>query len=98
MRSLLLPVVGETHFVQDNFSLSKDVGIIRGLHFQTPPFEQGKLVRVTHGAVFDVAVDIRHSSPTYGQFVSATLSAGNWTQLWVPPGFCAWLLYARTRQ
>ncbi len=54
-------IVGETHFVQDNFSLSKDVGIIRGLNFQAPPFEQGKLVRVTHGAVFDVAVDIRRS-------------------------------------
>ena len=80
-------VAGDVRFVQDNFSQSKDHGIIRGLHFQPPPCAQGKLVRVTRGAVFDVAVDIRHSSPTYGKHVSAVLSAENWMQLWLPPGF-----------
>lgn len=80
-------VVGPTHFVQDNVSLSIHAGTVRGLHFQPPPFAQGKLVRVTRGAIFDVAVDIRVASATFGKFVSATLSAENWEQLWVPPGF-----------
>lgn len=75
------------NFVQDNHSLSRDVGVVRGLHFQTPPHAQGKLVRVTKGRVFDVAVDIRVGSPTYGQHVAIELSAENWQQLWIPPGF-----------
>ncbi len=74
-------------FVQDNQSLSRAKGVIRGLHFQTAPHAQGKLVRVTRGAIFDVAVDIREGSPTFGQHVEATLSAANWSQLWVPVGF-----------
>lgn len=74
-------------FVQDNQSLSVRSGIVRGLHFQIPPFAQGKLVRVVRGAVFDVAADIRQSSPTRGQYVSAILSAENACQIWIPPGF-----------
>jgi dTDP-4-dehydrorhamnose 3,5-epimerase len=74
-------------FVQDNQSLSRAKGVLRGLHFQVAPHPQGKLVRVTRGAVFDVAVDIRQGSPTFGRHVSAILSADNWSQLWVPEGF-----------
>lgn len=74
-------------FVQDNHSLSVGVGTVRGLHFQVPPHAHGKLVRVTHGSVFDVAVDIRAGSPTFGQHVSAVLSDENWVQMWVPAGF-----------
>ncbi len=74
-------------FVQDNHSLSREPYVIRGLHFQTPPFAQGKLIRVIRGSVFDVAVDIRQGSPSYGKHVSTVLSAQNWTQLWVPKGF-----------
>ena len=74
-------------FVQDNHSHSQAVGVLRGLHFQRPPSAQGKLVRVTRGAILDVAVDIRQGSPTYGQHVSVELSAENWRQLWVPRGF-----------
>ena len=74
-------------FVQDNHSLSTEAGVVRGLHFQAPPCAQGKLVRVVHGAIFDVALDIRQGSPTYGRHVSAVLSAENWSQLWVPVGF-----------
>lgn len=73
-------------FVQDNHSRSTQ-GVLRGLHYQLPPHAQGKLVRVVHGEVFDVAVDIRQDSPTFGQWVGARLSAGNHRQLWVPPGF-----------
>lgn len=76
----------ELEFVQDNQSLSQK-GAVRGLHFQAPPFEQGKLVRVTAGKVIDSIVDIRLSSPTYGQTISVELSAENFKQLWVPPGF-----------
>ncbi len=79
--------VGEAVFVQDNEALSAQVGTVRGLHFQRHPTAQGKLVRALRGAIFDVAVDIRTGSPTYGQHVSATLSAENGDQLWVPPGF-----------
>lgn len=74
-------------FVQDNQSLSRTVGTVRGLHFQAPPFAQAKLVRVAQGRVLDVAVDIRKSSPTYGKWVSAELSAENGAQLFVPRGF-----------
>jgi dTDP-4-dehydrorhamnose 3,5-epimerase len=80
-------LIGNVHFVQDNHSLSVQQGTIRGLHFQIPPSAQGKLVRVVRGAIFDVAVDIRRSSPTYGRYISAILSAENWSQLWVPIGF-----------
>ena len=74
------------HFVQDNHSCS-DTGVLRGLHYQLPPKAQGKLVRVVAGAIFDVAVDIRRDSPTFGSWVSAELTAKNRRQLWVPPGF-----------
>ena len=74
-------------FVQDNHSLSSATGVVRGLHFQIPPHAQGKLVRVTKGAILDVAVDIRHGSATFGRHVSAILSAENWLQLWIPIGF-----------
>lgn len=74
-------------FVQDNHALSAARGTIRGLHFQTPPHAQGKLVRVVRGALFDVAVDIRHGSPTFGRHVSAVLDATGGAQLWVPEGF-----------
>lgn len=77
---------GDIHFVQDNLSFSKK-GVLRGLHYQAPPFAQGKLVSVLRGRVRDVAVDIRHGSPTFGQYVSVELSADNHQQLWIPPGF-----------
>ncbi|MEM7225578.1 MAG: dTDP-4-dehydrorhamnose 3,5-epimerase [Pseudomonadota bacterium] len=77
----------ELDFVQDNHSLSADPGTLRGLHFQTPPFAQDKLVRVVRGAILDVAVDIRTGSPSYGRHVSAVLSAENWAQILVPKGF-----------
>ena len=73
-------------FVQDNHSKSQQ-GVLRGLHYQLPPKAQGKLVRVVHGEVFDVVVDIRQDSPTYGQWVAEILSAENKKQLWIPPGF-----------
>ena len=79
--------VGDWSFVQDNESLSALPGTIRGLHFQSEPYVQGKLVRCTAGALFDVAVDIRAGSPTFGQWVGETLTAENGKQLWVPPGF-----------
>ncbi len=77
----------DVEFVQDNHSLSRPVGTVRGLHFQVAPSAQGKLVRVVRGAVLDVAVDIRHGSPSYGRHVATVLSAANWRQLWVPRGF-----------
>ena len=76
----------EVTFVQDNHSKSSQ-GVLRGLHYQEAPFEQGKLVRVIAGEVFDVAVDIRKESPSYGEWVSETLSAENKKQLWIPEGF-----------
>ena len=72
-------------FVQDNHSRSSQ-GVLRGLHYQLSPLAQGKLVRVVRGAVFDVAVDIRKGSPTFGQWVGALLTEDNHHQLWVPPG------------
>ena len=74
-------------FVQDNHSVSREQGVLRGLHCQVAPYAQGKLVRVVKGAIWDVAVDARRGSPTYGQWAAAELSAENWAQLWVPPGF-----------
>ena len=77
----------ELSVVQDNHSLSRQVGTVRGLHFQIGPFAQHKLIRVTRGAIFDVAVDIRTGSPTFGRHVAVTLSADNETQIFVPIGF-----------
>ena len=77
----------EAEFVQDNHSLSVDMGTVRGLHFQAPPHAQGKLVRCGRGSIYDVAVDIRAGSVTYGEWVGYTLSAENGHQLYVPPGF-----------
>ncbi len=74
-------------FSQDNHSLSMEVGVLRGLHYQLNPKPQGKIVRVISGRVFDVAVDIRKNSPTFGKWVSAELSGTNNYMLWVPPGF-----------
>ena len=74
-------------FVQDNQSLSREVGVIRGLHCQIAPHPQGKLVRCIRGAIWDVAVDAREGSATYGQWAAAELSAENGSQLWVPAGF-----------
>jgi dTDP-4-dehydrorhamnose 3,5-epimerase len=77
----------DVDFVQDNHSLSRQRGVLRGLHFQAAPMAQAKLVRVTRGAVFDVAVDIRGGSPCFGQWISAILSAERWNQLYIPSGF-----------
>jgi len=75
----------EVRFVQDNHSRSVK-GVLRGLHYQLPPHAQGKLVRVTQGAVFDVAVDMRRSSPSFGRWVGVELTGQNHRQLWLPPG------------
>ncbi len=75
----------DVNFVQDNHSRSRK-GVLRGLHYQLPPHAQGKLVRVVSGSVFDVAVDIRRDSPTYGRWVGVSLTAENHRQLWIPPG------------
>ena len=84
--ALGLPVEQAPAFVQDNHSRSSR-GVLRGLHYQLPPHPQGKLVRCVVGEIFDVAVDIRRSSPTFGQWVGAVLSGENKQQLWVPEGF-----------
>ncbi len=78
--------IGDVRFVQDNESYSQR-GVLRGLHFQRPPYTQGKLVRVLQGEVLDVAVDLRLDSPTYGEHVNVILSAENKRQFWVPRGF-----------
>lgn len=78
--------IGIHTFVQDNHSLSTS-GVLRGLHYQLPPFAQGKLVRVTQGRAWDVAVDIRQHSPNFGKWIGVDLSADNHRQLWIPAGF-----------
>ena len=77
----------DAHFVQDNHSLSRPRLTLRGLHFQLPPHPQAKLVRVTRGAIFDVAVDLRADSPSYGRWCGATLTAQGGEQLFIPAGF-----------
>ena len=84
LREMGLPA--PPRFVQDNHSCSK-AGVLRGLHYQLPPHAQGKLVRVVQGAAFDVAVDIRRQSPTFGQWFGTELNAENRRQLWIPAGF-----------
>ena len=76
-----------SRFVQDNQSLSRDRGVLRGMHCQIGPNAQGKLVRCIRGAIWDAVVDARASSPTFGKWAAAELSAENWKQLWVPVGF-----------
>lgn len=78
--------VGDYNFVQDNQSMSAK-GVLRGLHFQAPPFDQGKLVQVVKGSVLDVALDIRKNSPTYGKHYKVILTEKDKNQFWVPPGF-----------
>ena len=73
-------------FVQDNHACSADRGVVHELHLQIAPNAQGKLIRVVRGSIWDVAVDIRHGSPTYGRHVGVVLSVENWQQLWVPAG------------
>lgn len=77
----------ELDIVQENFSMSAQQYTVRGLHFQTPPAAQAKLVQVLQGSILDVVVDVRRGSPWFGQHVSVELSATNWQQLWVPVGF-----------
>ncbi len=78
--------IGPVHFVQDNHSMSQK-GVLRGLHYQLAPHAQAKLVRCVRGSIFDVAVDIRRSSPTFGQWVAEELSETNQRQMWIPEGF-----------
>ena len=83
----LAPYGVNAPFVQENHAFSAQRGVLRGLHYQAPPSAQGKLIRCTHGAILDVAVDIRRGSPTFGRHVAIEASAANWRQVWVPPGF-----------
>lgn len=86
-RDALAEIGVSASFVQDNCSLSKARHTVRGLHFQTAPFVQAKLVQVLQGAVLDVALDLRPGSPTLGRHVAVELSAERWNQLWIPRGF-----------
>src|SRR3974390_2472866 len=79
--------IGSARFVQDNLSFSEPEGVIRGFHFQAPPFAQGKLVQCVSGAIFDVAFDIRSGSPTFAKWVGVKLDSVEGNQLWIPPGF-----------
>lgn len=84
---LFRAAAGDIDFVQHNQSLSRPAGTVRGLHFQLPPRAQGKLVRCLRGRIFDVAVDLRRSSPSFGRHAAVELSAENGRQLWIPSGF-----------
>ncbi|RYG38491.1 MAG: dTDP-4-dehydrorhamnose 3,5-epimerase [Burkholderiales bacterium] len=86
-RELLETMTGPINWVQDNQSLSHRKGTVRALHFQAPPFAQDKLVRCVRGAIMDVALDIRHGSPTFGQHVAAKLTSDSGEQIFVPKGF-----------
>jgi len=86
-RAALREVGVTCDFVQDNMLLSRAVGVVRGLHFQRPPFAQAKLIRVIRGAIVDVAVDLRPESPTFGRHARYEISAESWCQLFVPDGF-----------
>jgi dTDP-4-dehydrorhamnose 3,5-epimerase len=77
----------DVQFVQDNHSLSTSKWVVRGLHFQIPPFAQAKLLRVTSGSIFDVAVDLRWGSPSFGRHIAVVLSAAEWNQIFIPEGF-----------
>ena len=77
----------DLEFVQDNHSFSRSTGTLRGLHYQSPPFAQDKLVRVVSGRIFDVAVDLRRAASSFGTWTSAIISAGDWSQIFVPIGF-----------
>ena len=85
----------DVNFCQDNVSKS-NYGVLRGLHYQEPPFAQAKLVRVIQGSVLDVVVDIRKGSPNYGKYVTAIISAENWNMIWVPKGFAHGFLTLET--
>ncbi len=87
--------VADLGFVQENTSLSRQIGTVRGLHFQAPPVAQGKLIRCIAGAIFDVAVDIRKGSPSYGQWIALELNAENAVQFWIPEGFAHGFLTLR---
>jgi dTDP-4-dehydrorhamnose 3,5-epimerase len=86
-RKVLAELGITAEFVQDNQSLSSEIGTVRGLHYQSPPHAQGKLVRCGRGRLFDVAVDARKGSKTFGQWIGVELSAENGKQLWIPAGF-----------
>lgn len=96
-QALLAPMTGPVDWVQDNHSLSERSNTLRGLHFQIPPFAQDKLVRCVRGAILDVAVDIRHGSPTFGRHVSARLTASEGEQIFVPKGFAHGFLTLEAR-
>lgn len=81
------PILGDRSFMQDNQSLSVQIGTVRGLHYQMPPFAQAKLVQTLRGRIFDIAVDLRRNSPTFGRHVTLELAAGDGRQMFVPEGF-----------